>query len=332
MSDREPRLAVFLDYENLAIGARENLRRPFDFGHVADAMAERGRVVARFAYADWSYFEEDRRRLTRHNVELIELPQKMGASRKNAADIKMAVDAIEMAFEREFVTTFVICTGDSDFTPLVQKLRALDKQVIGVGVRGSTSALLPPACDEFLFYDRLVGDIEPDEKPSRPAVETADDVPVEPTDADPVIVIQTLAGLLRSSDGPVRASSLKRAILRKDPTFSEVDYGTRGFGELLRRLEADGLVELEGRGDPEVSLPSGGSAAGAFALLATVAGERSGGIQLSGAKTAMRKHDPDFSERRLGYGSFLQFCRDAAANGAVSLEADGDGYLLSPAT
>ncbi len=332
MSDREPRLAVFLDYENLAIGARENLRRPFDFGNVADAMAERGRVVARFAYADWSYFEEDRRRLTRHNVELIELPQKMGASRKNAADIKMAVDAIEMAFEREFVTTFVICTGDSDFTPLVQKLRALDKQVIGVGVRGSTSALLPPACDEFLFYDRLVGDIEPDEKPDRSVAEPADDVPVEPADADPVIVIQTLVGLLRSSDGPVRASSLKRAILRKDPTFSEVDYGTRGFGELLRRLQGDGLVELEGRGDPEVSLPSGGSAAGAFALLATVAAERKGGIQLSGAKTAMRKHDPDFSERRLGYGSFLQFCRDAAANGAVSLEADGDGYLLRPST
>lgn len=256
----------------------------------------------------------------------------MGASRKNAADIKMAVDALELAFEREFVDAFVICTGDSDFTPLVHKLRALDKQVIGIGVRGSTSALLPPACDEFLFYDRLVLDDEPAPEPA--AAETDGGEPTPPSsssaEGDPVIVIQTLAGLLRSADGPVRASSLKRAILRKDPTFSEVDFGVRGFGELLRRLEDDGLVELEGRGDPEVSLPAAGSATAAFSLLATVAAERKGGQALSGAKTAMRKHDPDFSERRLGYGSFLQFCRDAAAHGAVSMSADGDDYLLTP--
>ena len=95
--------------------------------------------------------------LTRSQVELIEIPQRMGASRKNAADIKLAVDAIEMAFERDYITTFVICTGDSDFTPLVHKLRELNKRVIGVGIKESTSALLPPACDEFLFYDTLEG-------------------------------------------------------------------------------------------------------------------------------------------------------------------------------
>ena len=114
-------------------------------------------MIARKAYADWSYFDEDRRMLTRAHVELIEIPQRMGASRKNAADIKMAVDAIELAFERDYITTFVICTGDSDFTPLVHKLRELNKRVIGVGVKDSTSALLPPACDEFLFYDTLEG-------------------------------------------------------------------------------------------------------------------------------------------------------------------------------
>ena len=152
--DGEERIALFLDYENLAIGARDNLGvRPFDFGPIARAMAERGRVLARRAYADWSSFDEDRRHLTRHHVELIEIPQRMGASRKNAADIKLAVDAMEMAFEREYITTFVICTGDSDLTPLVHKLRELDKRVIGIGVRQSTSKLLPPACDEFLFYD-----------------------------------------------------------------------------------------------------------------------------------------------------------------------------------
>src|SRR5690606_13770304 len=109
------------------------------------------------AYADWSFFDEDRRMLTRHQVELIEIPQRLGAVRKNAADIKMAIDAIELSLERDYITTFVICTGDSDFTPLVGKLRELNKRVIGVGLQASTSKLLPPACDEFLFYERLEG-------------------------------------------------------------------------------------------------------------------------------------------------------------------------------
>src|SRR5699024_9905060 len=130
-----------LDYENLALGARDHLATPFDLLPISDALAERGRVVVRRAYADWSSFDEDRRMLTRGHVELIEMPQRMGVSRKNAADIKMAVDAIEMAFSRDYISTFAICTGDSDFTPLVHKLRELNKRVIGVGVRDSTSKM-----------------------------------------------------------------------------------------------------------------------------------------------------------------------------------------------
>ena len=131
----EPRIAVFLDYENLAIGARENLGAPFNFRPVADALAERGRVITRKAYADWSYFDEDRRMLTRHQVELIDIPQKMGGARKNAADIKMAIDAIELALDKEYISTFVICTGDSDLSPLVQKLRELDRRPLWSGNR-----------------------------------------------------------------------------------------------------------------------------------------------------------------------------------------------------
>src|SRR5687767_5039727 len=154
----EERIALFLDYENLAIGARDDLGgMEFDLRPLADAVAERGRVVVRRAYADWSYFEQDRRNLTLHHVELIEIPQRLGAVRKNAADIKMAVDAMEMCFQRDYITTFVICTGDSDFTPLVGKLRELNRRVIGVGLEASTSRMLPPACDEFLFYERLEG-------------------------------------------------------------------------------------------------------------------------------------------------------------------------------
>ena len=158
MENDEERIALFLDYENLAIGAEEQLHLDhLDFGPIADALAERGRVVVRRAYADWARFDVGRRELTRHNIELIEIPQRMGATRKNAADIKMAVDAVELCFEREYITTYVLGTGDSDFTPLVHKLRELNRRVIGIGVEASTSALLPAACDEFLFYERLDG-------------------------------------------------------------------------------------------------------------------------------------------------------------------------------
>src|SRR3990172_5233221 len=158
MDTSEERIALFMDFENLAIGAREDLKgAKFDMKPVADALAERGRVVVRRAYADWNLFEDSRRMLAEHHVEMIEIPQRMGASRKNAADIKMAVDAVELSFERDYITTYVIATGDSDFTPLVHKLRELNKRVVGIGLRASTSAMLPPACDEFLFYDSLDG-------------------------------------------------------------------------------------------------------------------------------------------------------------------------------
>ncbi|MFC8849994.1 NYN domain-containing protein, partial [Micromonospora sp. NPDC057141] len=290
--DHEDRIALFLDYENLALGAREHLGgMAFDLRPIADALAERGRVVVRRAYADWSFFDEDRRMLTRSHVELIEMPQRMGASRKNAADIKMAVDAVELAFERAYVSTFVICTGDSDFTPLVHKLRELNKRVIGVGVEKSTSALLPPACDEFLYYDRLEGvDVPPARarrgRPTRlpspepeqvEQAETAETTEpgAQPVGAEPardvdtlsVLVAQTVAGLQGSSSGEVTASTLKRTLLRKDPTFSESDYGFRTFGELLRHLAERTVIELaEGpaKGDPEVSLPEHGDREVAF--------------------------------------------------------------------
>ncbi|MHA6627394.1 NYN domain-containing protein [Pseudonocardia sichuanensis] len=375
MINDDERIALFLDYENLAIGARDGLGVvPFDFGPVADALAERGRVVARRAYADWSAFDDDRRLLARAQVELIEIPQRLGASRKNAADIKMAVDAIQLAFERSFITTFAIGTGDSDFTPLVHKLRELDKRVIGIGVQSSTSALLPPACDEFLFYDRLPG-VEPTQQPRgarrRPRPYPAPATEPAPTAADAVaavaeaadiadiadiadprpdepaattgdrevgpLVARTLAGLQRHADGAVLASRLKRAILRKDPTFDEADHGFRGFGELLRHLEQERVVALRSgsaQGDPEVTFPEDGSADGAaFRLLADVVhdlqvtGSRP---QLSGLKDQLRKRRPDFSEKRYGFNTFLSFAKAARARNVVAMEWDEDesDYLL----
>ncbi|MGB3594314.1 MAG: PIN domain-containing protein [Ornithinimicrobium sp.] len=376
--DDEDRIALFLDYENLALGAREHLGgAAFDLKPISDALAERGRVVVRRAYADWSYFDDDRRMLTRSHVELIEMPQRMGASRKNAADIKMAVDAIELAFSRDYISTFAVCTGDSDFTPLVHKLRELNKRVIGFGVRDSTSRLLPPACDEFLFYDNLEG-VEP--APATTSTPTAkssgrgrrsrstassgegtvgrdrseaanpveSEAPVEephhgdedegsaPTPDLAVLVAQTVAGLQQSSAGSVTASSLKRTLLRKDPTFSEADHGFRAFGELLENLAGRSIVELvpgPSKGDPEIRLPEVGDRAEAFASLRQVVADLSegSGAPLSGLKDHMRRSQPSFSEKKLGYRSFLQFCKGAQAEGIVTLTWDQDSreYLLT---
>ena len=402
----EDRIALLLDYENLALGARDHLGgMSFELKPIADALAERGRVVVRKAYADWSYFDEDRRMLTRSHVELIEMPQRMGASRKNAADIKMVVDAIEMAFEREYITTFAICTGDSDFTPLVHKLRELNKNVIGVGIRNSTSAMLPPACDEFLFYESLDG-VDPhatqpgttpkkagrgtvgavqggsdpkeakDAKPTKNATKgsaAADQAPSEAPESSTkksdkgrgkgqgtsqprttpdgeelatanqstgeltTLVAQTVAGLQRTTNGPVTASALKRTLLRKDATFSETDFGFRAFGELLKHLDDRGVITLsEGpsSGDPVVELPGEADREVVFELLRSVLDSddpEGDGVPLSGLKDHLRHEDPDFSEKKLGYSSFLQFCRAADTEDVAELwwDEDADGYLVA---
>ena len=228
-----------------------NLGTKFDLKPLADALAERGRVVVRRAYADWSLFDDDRRMLTREHVELIEIPQRMGTSRKNAADIKLAVDAIELSFERDYLTTFVIGTGDSDFTPLVHKLREMNKRVIGVGVEGLDIGVAPAGLRRVhLLRDagrrrglRAGREKAPpaERRPTRPEVE-----PSEEPAGNGEVVAAARRGRHGHRDhpdhrrpgqrhrGPVLASSVKRTLLRKDPTFNEADYGFRAFGEMLR--------------------------------------------------------------------------------------------------
>ena len=367
----EDRLAIFIDHENVAIGARDIGYR-FEVAPLVEALAERGRLIVRRAYADWNLFREDRRNLVDANIELIEIPQRGDSVRKNAADIQMAVDAMELAFTRDFVSTFVIVSGDSDFTPLVSKLRELNKRVIGVGLKGSTSAMLPPACDEFIFYDRLDGaplrDGASSAGPSRAKKKAgkkpkAADTPPAPTKAEPVpeddadaqapgsgstqkqdlrklerLITRTLTGLQATSGAGVQASNLKRALLRKDSTFSELDYGFRGFRELLRHLEEHGVVTLtEGSapGDPEVDLVAGTKSEDAgFQLLRDTVkelmDELGGDPPLSGLKDQLRKRQPDFSEKDLGYGGFLQFCKAAVARDFVEMDwedEDGEYYL-----
>lgn len=334
MANEEERIALFMDFENLALGARDRGEQ-FDAAVLMEALSERGRVVARRAYADWNLFSEYRQNLVGQRIEMIEVPQRSGTIRKNAADIKLAVDALELAFQRDFITTFVVASGDSDFTPLVLKLRELNKRVIGVGVEGSTSELLPGACDEFLFYERLLGSGAQDtpRAGSGPTKERPSDL------ADVArLATKTLGGLQRSLDGPVLSSMIKRSILRKDPTFSEGDYGFRTWGELMRHLESEGVVELRpgtADGDPVVDFPSsGGGQEHAFELLRDVVADlekRDGNPPLSGLKNELRRRKPGFSEKDYGYGGFLQFAKAARAKGLVDMEwnDEAEDYLLS---
>ncbi len=351
----EERLALFIDHENVAIGARDIGYR-FDPRPLLDALAERGRLITRRAYADWNLFSDDRRDMVDANVELIEIPQRSDSVRKNAADIQMAVDAMELALTREFVSTFVIVSGDSDFTPLVSKLRELNKRVIGVGLKGSTSSMLPPACDEFIFYDRLegiplrqsqgagkgrakkgadTGAVKHKEKKEAKGKKSSQKQDLRELER---LLTRTLAGIQSSTAGAVQASNLKRALLRKDPTFSEADYGFRGFRELLRHLADHKVITLnEGSapGDPEVDFPSAPrDEDAAFQLLRTTVkelmDELGGDPPLSGLKDQLRKRQPDFSEKDLGYSGFLQFCKAAVTKDVVEMdwEEDDQEYYL----
>ena len=335
MADDEDRIALFVDFENLAIGARDR-GLDIDMGVVMDALSERGRVVVRRAYADWNLFSEHRNNLLSQRIEMIEVPQRTGMVRKNAADIKLAVDAIELSTQRDFLTVFVIASGDSDFTPLVSKLRELNKRVIGVGVEGSTSNLLPGACDEFLFYERLSDQGGGTQGAAQ--VEGSGDGNLSDVAGVSRVVTRTLAGLQRSMNAPVLSSMIKRAILRKDPTFSESDHGFRTWGELMRHLATLGVIELRAgtaEGDPVVEFsPDGSNEESAFELLHDVVAElerKNGPPQLSGLKNELRKREPGFSEKDLGYGGFLQFVKAARAKNLVNMEwsDEAEDYRLT---
>jgi uncharacterized protein (TIGR00288 family) len=336
----EERIALFVDFENLAIGARDRGQQ-MDMGVIMEALSVRGRVVVRRAYADWNLFSEHRENLLSQRIEMIEVPQRTGMVRKNAADIKLAVDAVELSWQRDFVTVFVIASGDSDFTPLVLKLRELNKRVIGVGVEGSTSELLPGACDEFLFYESLLGRGSGEgtsRRRRRRGTKEEDDGGTSDVAEISRLVTRTLAGLQRSMDGPVLSSTIKRAILRKDPTFSESDYGFRAWGELMRHLAGTGAIELRAgsaEGDPVVDFSSDGAGEeDAFGLLRDVVADlekRSGPPPLSGLKNQLRRRRSGFSEKEFGYGGFLQFVKAAGAKGFVDMEwnDDSEDYYLS---
>lgn len=248
-------MALFCDFENVALGVRDAKYEKFDIKLVLERLLLKGSIVVKKAYCDWDRYKGFKATMHEANFELIEIPH-VRQSGKNSADIRLVVDALDLCYTKSHVNTFVIISGDSDFSPLVSKLRENAKQVIGVGVKQSTSDLLIANCDEFIFYDDLVRETqraaarrEPREaQPSRRNDEDRprrEDVEARRTKGIE-IAVQTFDALVaeRGDTGKIWASVLKEAIKRRKPDFSETRYGFRAFGNLLEEAQARGLLEF----------------------------------------------------------------------------------------
>ena len=236
MSD-EPIIAVFIDFENLAIGARAMKSGSFQIELVLRRLLEKGRIVFKRAYCDWRNYSDAVREFHMQGIELIDIPQtKM--SGKNSADIRMVVDALDLCYSKDHIDVFALISGDSDFSPLVSKLKENNKRVIGCGVKTSTSDLLIANCDEFIYYDDLIRAAKKTKAPTKPRSRT--DKRQEAIDR----VLEVLTSIEQDYD-QLWGSMLKQAIRRVYPGFNEGYYGYRTFSELLEDLNAQNLIELE---------------------------------------------------------------------------------------
>ena len=237
----EPRIAVFIDYENLAIGVRQMRAGKFQIELILRRLLEKGRIVFKRAYCDWSNYRDAVREFHVCGVELVDIPQSK-ASGKNSADIHMVVDALDLCYQKSHIEIFALLSGDSDFSPLVAKLKENDKRVIGVGVKNSTSDLLIGSCDEFIYYDDLIREVATKKKKtrSRKKVEPEQEKLQDASDK----VVEIVQSLERDYD-TVWGSMVKQTIRRVYPSFSESYYGAGSFADLLEQVEKEGRVEIE---------------------------------------------------------------------------------------
>ncbi|HWJ93921.1 MAG TPA: NYN domain-containing protein [Telluria sp.] len=248
-------MAVFCDFENVALGVRDANYEKFDIKPVLERLLLKGSIVVKKAYCDWDRYKGFKATMHEANFELIEIPH-VRQSGKNSADIRLVVDALDLCYTKSHVNTFVIISGDSDFSPLVSKLRENAKKVIGVGVKQSTSDLLVANCDEFIFYDDLVREVrraaaKRDERKAQPqAKRPSDDRRKEELEARKTqaleMVVETFDALVseRGDTGKIWASLLKDTLKRRRPDFSETYYGFRTFGNLLEEAQTRGLFEF----------------------------------------------------------------------------------------
>jgi len=262
-------MALFCDFENIALGVRDAKYSKFDIDRVLERLLLKGSIVVKKAYCDWERYKEFKAPMHEASFELIEIPH-VRMSGKNSADIRLVVDALDLCYTKEHVDTFVIISGDSDFSPLVSKLRENNKTVIGVGVKSSTSDLLIANCDEFIFYDDLVRQNEKKQqqrsrrKPAQKQVAstsgTATGATKEPAKTEKVekteeerkqeafdLVLDTIEALAseRDQDEKIWGSMVKQTLKRRNPSFNETYYGFRTFSDLLEDAKQHKLLELE---------------------------------------------------------------------------------------
>jgi uncharacterized protein (TIGR00288 family) len=236
----EPLIAVFVDYENLAIGVRRMHKGKFQIDLVLRRLLEKGRIIFKRAYCDWGNYRDAVRDFHGHGIEMVDIPQSK-ASGKNSADIHMVVDALDLCYQKGHIDIFALLSGDSDFSPLVAKLKENDKRVIGVGVKSSTSDLLIGSCDEFIYYDDLIR--ESAAKPRSTRKKKA-----EPADQRKEEAAERLVEVVRSLErdyDTVWGSMVKQTVRRLYPGFNEVYYGHDSFADLLEAVAKEGGIDLE---------------------------------------------------------------------------------------
>jgi uncharacterized protein (TIGR00288 family) len=249
-------LALFCDFENVALGVRDAKYSAFDIQKVLERLLLKGSIVVKKAYCDWDRYKEFKKAMHEAAFELIEIPH-VRMSGKNSADIRMVVDALDLCYTKAHVDTFVIISGDSDFSPLVSKLRENNKVVIGVGVKNATSDLLIANCDEFIFYDDLVRGAEKQRRSkqkksrktaAREKAEKTDDKSEEEKQQEAIdLVMEMVEDLFeeRGEQDKVWGSMVKQTLKRRKPGFSETYHGFRTFGKLLEEAQSRKLLELE---------------------------------------------------------------------------------------
>jgi uncharacterized protein (TIGR00288 family) len=233
MSERK--IALFIDFENIAIGVMDAKYKKFEINLVLERLLEKGKIVVKKAYSDWDRFPDYKRELHEAAIELIEIPGR-GYSGKNSADIRLAVDAMDMCWSKEHIDLFVIASGDSDFSPLVSKLKENDKYVIGCGVKNSSSDLLIDNCDEFIFYEDLVRGVQ-----KSPAVPFQDKKKAEVFK----LLIDSIKALMRENKEILWGSMVKQTMQRKKPTFNEEYYGYNTFSDLLEDAQNNNIIKIK---------------------------------------------------------------------------------------
>jgi len=235
MPEGEHTLAVFIDFENLALGFKGKRDRRFEIRKVLERLVEKGKLIVKKAYADWADYAEYKKPLHEAAIELIEIP-KRAMTGKNSADIRLCVDALDLCYSKEHIDTFVIVSGDSDFSPLVSKLKENGKRVIGLGIKDSSSNLLVDNCDEFIYYEDL-------ERPLGIPPKIEQDLPEKKKEAFQLLVDSVVA-LVRENKEVLWSSMVKETMKRKKPSFNESYHGYRTFSDLLEDAEKQGIIQL----------------------------------------------------------------------------------------